>query len=69
MKPGVSAIERAFQLARCGSVRGVGEIKKAMEREGYSSREIEGNVIRGQLRNLIKAAKGTARTEPQSQTE
>jgi DUF1009 family protein len=57
MKPGVSAIERAFQLARSSSVRDVAEIIKALDREGYNSRVVEGKVIRVQLRDLIKAAR------------
>jgi len=58
MKIGVHPVERAFQLARSGSVGTVEELKKVIDREGYNSRGIEGNVIRGQLRDLIKAARG-----------
>ena len=58
MKLGVSAITRALQLARSGSVRDVAEIKRAMARSGYNPREIEGKAITGQLRELIKAARG-----------
>jgi hypothetical protein len=65
-KSGVSALERAFQLARSGSVRDIGEPKKALDPEGYSSREIEGSVIRGQLRGLVKAARGAVSAEPRS---
>jgi hypothetical protein len=59
MKPGVSAIERAFQLARSGSVGNVADIKKTLDREGYGAREIEGKVLHDQLRALIKAARGS----------
>ena len=50
MKIGVRPVERAFQLARSGSVRDIAELKKVLEREGYFSREIEGKAITGQLR-------------------
>ena len=66
MKPGIRPLERAFQLAQSGSVRDVAELKRAVEREGYSPREIEGKVIRGQLRELIKAARAAGRPEPRS---
>lgn len=55
MKAGVSAIERAFQLARSRSVRDVTELKRAIKREGYNSWDIEGKAITGQLCELIKA--------------
>jgi hypothetical protein len=56
MKQDVRPLERAFQLARSGSVWDVAEIKRALEREGYNPREIEGKAITGQLRELIRAA-------------
>jgi hypothetical protein len=65
MKPNVGPIERAFQLARSGSVRNVEEIKLAMHREGYDYKVIEGNSIRGQLRALVKAARGAVEPEPE----
>lgn len=64
MKPGVSPIERAFQLARSGSLVNVTEIKKAMDREGYDSRQIDGPQLRQQLRGFIKAARGSVEPEP-----
>ena len=64
MKVGVSAVARAFHLARSGAVRGVAELKKALDREGHNSREIEGRAITGQLRELIKAARGAVKPEP-----
>jgi hypothetical protein len=64
MKPGVRPLERAFQLARSGSVQNVSEIRRAMEREGYASREIEGEQLRTQLRALIKVARGSVKPEP-----
>ena len=64
MKVGVRAVERAFQLARSGSVRDVAEIKRAMDREGYNPREIEGKTLHGQLRVLIKTARDAIKPEP-----
>jgi hypothetical protein len=57
VKPGVSTIERAFQLARSASIRDIADIKRALDREGYYSRWIEGKAITRQLRELIKAAR------------
>jgi hypothetical protein len=64
-EPGaVSAIERAFQLARSGSIGNVAELKLAMYREGYDWVEIEVPEIRRQLRYLIRTARGAVEPEP-----
>jgi hypothetical protein len=53
----VSALERAFQLARSGRIATVDDIKKQLRQEGYVvSSEYDGSSLRSQLRNLIKAA-------------
>ena len=53
----VSALERAFQLARSG-VANVEDIKKRLKREGYDvSSAYSGRSLRSQLRDLIKAAR------------
>lgn len=64
MKPGIRALERAFQLARSGSVKDIWGIKVALRREGYFTEEIEGPKIRKQLRDLIAAAGNLAPTSP-----
>jgi hypothetical protein len=64
MKPGVRPVARAFQLARSGAMRDMWELKQAMVREGYDPRKIEGKAIHGQLRDLIKAARGRVEPEP-----
>jgi hypothetical protein len=64
MKPGVSALERAFQIARAGVVQNVAEIKLTMDREGYDTRQIEGPQLRQQLRGLIKVGRGAVEPEP-----
>ena len=56
MKIGLSALERAFEMARSGLVPDVQQIERALHREGYSSNEVEGPKLRKQLRSLIKAA-------------
>ena len=53
----VSALERAFQLARSGRLATVDDIKKQLRQEGYDvSSEYDGSSLRSQLRDLIKAA-------------
>jgi hypothetical protein len=62
----MTALERAFQLARSGRVAGLTEIISSLNREGYSAKQIEGRVLRRQLGELIKAARTqTAEAERQ----
>jgi len=53
----MSALERAFQLAKSGEVAGLTEIVTSLNREGYSASQIEGPLLKRQLANLIKAAR------------
>ena len=53
----MTALERAFQMARSGEVAALSEIVKALRREGYSANQIEGPVLRRQLTSLIKTAR------------
>ena len=55
MKP---IIERAFELARSGEYPWVKDLVPRLKREGYFSADVEldGRVIRDQLRTLIKLA-------------
>jgi hypothetical protein len=53
----MTALERAFQLARSGSVAGLTEIVSSLNREGYSGNQIEGRLLKRQLADLIKAAR------------
>jgi hypothetical protein len=53
----VTALERAFQLAKSGQVSGLTEIVKALRREGYSANQIEGPALKRQLAALIKTAR------------
>jgi hypothetical protein len=52
----VSALERAFQLARSGRLATVDDIKKQLRQEGYEVSSEYGSSLRSQLRELIKAA-------------
>jgi hypothetical protein len=53
----MTALERAFQLARSGSVAGLTGIVSSLNREGYSASQIEGRLLKRQLADLIKAAR------------
>jgi hypothetical protein len=53
----VSALERAFQLARLGQAADVENIRDQLKREGYDERVVDGGPsLKAQLRKLIKAA-------------
>jgi hypothetical protein len=51
-----TALERAFELARSGTVLSVGELRAKIKREGYSAEQIEGKALGRQLRGLIAAS-------------
>jgi len=53
----MTALERAFQLARSGQVSGLSEIVEALGGEGYSANQIEGPSLRRQLTGLIDTAR------------
>ena len=50
----MTAIERAFQLARSGQAASVTEIIVSLKREGYSIDQIQGPSLRRQLAELIR---------------
>jgi hypothetical protein len=61
----MTALERAFQLARSGRVAGLTDIVSSLKRDGYSTNQIEGPVLKRQLADLIKAArKETENSDP-----
>ena len=66
MNQTMTALERAFELAKSGKCDGVSDIKKMLKSEGYSLSQIEGGTLRKQLSALIKAAKADADTQPQT---
>ena len=58
MDPKVSALERAFQLARSGQAATTADIKKRLKREGYEENAVDGGPsLTGQLRKLIREAR------------
>lgn len=52
----VTALERAFQLAKSGSYASVTDIKKRLVTEGHSIAQVTGRVLSKQLDALIKEA-------------
>jgi hypothetical protein len=54
----ITALERAFQLAKSGDCAAVSDIKKRLIREGYSVAQITGGQLSKQLLELIRAAQG-----------
>jgi hypothetical protein len=56
MQSKLSALERAFQLARSGQVASVAEIRTALRDEGYELRQLYGRTLLKQLRDLIASA-------------
>jgi len=53
----MTALERAFQLARSGQVSTITEIVGSLRRDRYDTRQIEGPALRRQLMTLIRAAR------------
>ena len=52
----VTALERAFQLAKSGEYASVSAIKKQLKAERYEVTQITGRALSKQLNDLIKAA-------------
>lgn len=55
MKPNITALERAFELAKSGKFASVTEVKSAVSKEGYAMSQMEGPMLAKQLRALVKA--------------
>ncbi|KKB08591.1 hypothetical protein VE26_00365 [Devosia chinhatensis] len=55
MKPNMTPIERAFELARSGKCRTLTEIKSALKSEGYELATVTGGTLAKQLRGLMVA--------------
>ena len=55
MDPAITAVERAFQLAKSSSCSSVSDIKRRLAAEGYSPSQISGRTLAKQLVALIKA--------------
>jgi hypothetical protein len=65
----VTALERAFQLARSGRMATVEDIRKRLKQEGYDERVVldGGRSLTAQLRGLIKTARAGAQPAEKSQ--
>ena len=57
MDHGITAMERAFQLAKSGSCASVTIIKMRLKAEGYSVAQITGRALSRQLEALIRSAR------------
>jgi hypothetical protein len=55
MDRNITALERAFQLARAGRHASVADIKKQLKTEGYSVAQITGPTLLKQLKALLRA--------------
>ena len=62
MESKVTALERAFQLARSGRMTKINDIKKRLKREGHDERVVTdgGRSLTQQLRELIRTSGGDA---------
>jgi hypothetical protein len=58
MDHSVTALERAFQIAKSGDCKSVADLKKQLQKEGYSLDKVSGWTLSKQLTALIKAARG-----------
>jgi len=54
MDHGLTALERAFQLAKSGSCHSVQDIKKQLRAEGFSVAQITGKSLYKQLKDLLQ---------------
>ena len=60
MDRNVTALERAFQLAKSGDCVSVPDLRQRLKGEGYSLETIVGPALSRQLEALIRAAKDHA---------
>ena len=58
MDHNITAMERAFQLAKSGSCTSVPDLRKRLSAEGYALSQITGRTLSKQLEALIKGARG-----------
>src|SRR5271170_8456643 len=56
MDQNLTALERAFRLAKSGRVKDLEEIRMLLRREGYDVSQLQGPRLRSQLRKLINGA-------------
>jgi hypothetical protein len=53
----MTTMERAFHLARSGSVTGLADIITSLNHDGYYASQIEGPLLKRQLADLIRTAR------------
>ena len=58
MDNNVTALERAFSLARSGTCTTIADIKAALKAEGYSLEQVTGSALGKQLKALIDKRRG-----------
>jgi hypothetical protein len=63
MKANMTAIERAFEIARSGQVTTVEAIRAQLKREGYERGWIVGRSLVSQLSDIINSARRLAARE------
>jgi hypothetical protein len=56
MHSDLTALERAFDLARSGKCHNIMDIYLQLRAEGYSLDQLEGPLLKSQLRHLIEVA-------------
>ena len=64
MDPKVSALERAFQLARSGQAATIADIKKRFKREGYEEKAVDGGPRSESLIRGASERKGNPKVAP-----
>ena len=57
MDPNLTAIERAFQIAKSGDSESMDSIRRVLKKEGYQVEYINGPSVRRQLMGIIRNAK------------
>jgi hypothetical protein len=55
--PRMTALERAFQLAKLGRVAALSELLAILKSEGHALSQIDGPALKRQLREHIRAAR------------
>jgi hypothetical protein len=66
MDNNITALERAFSLARSGTCATIGEIKAALKAERYSIDQITGSALSKQLKALINKHRDPASSSARS---
>lgn len=54
----ITAVERAFQLAKSGRCTSVDDLRRRLRAEGYAANQITGPALSKQLATFIKGARG-----------